>query len=93
MFSAVGYDNKEDMDKNIPKKEDMDKNIPKKEDMDKNMPKTNKNIPLYYHKKTYRNKKNGDWRRKKILLVFWDNKHIFELHEKWIYCDSNYVYF
>ena len=70
MFSAVGYDNKEDMDKNIPKKEDMDKNIPKKEDMDKNIPKkedmdknipkTNEDIPLYYRKKTYCNKKNGD---------------------------------
>ena len=27
-----------------------------------------------------------------ILWVFWDNKHITQLCEKWICCDGNYAY-
>ena len=83
MFSAVRYDNKYDWDKNIPKKEDMDKNILKKEGMDKNIPKkdkdktmskTNKYIQVFRHKNSKRNKENGDWKIKRIVWVFWNNK-------------------
>ena len=36
--------------------------------------------------------KGDHWIRKKILLVFWNNKRISKLFEKWIFCSDNYVY-
>ena len=37
-------------------------------------------------------KKNGDWRKRQILWVFWNNNYISELCDMWIYIDGNYVY-
>ena len=90
---------KEDKDKTIPKTiKDMEKTIPKKEDTDKTIPKTkteykdDNEVQVYYNRKTFKNKENGDWRKRHILWVFWNNNHISELCEKWIYKDGNYAY-
>ena len=87
------------MDKTIPKtKKDMDKTMPKKEHKDKTIPKTkteykgDNEIQVYYNGKIFKNKENGDWRKRHILWVFWNNNHISELCEKWIYKDGNYAY-
>ena len=37
-------------------------------------------------------KKNGDWVKRQIVWVFWNDEHISELCEKWIRCDSEYAY-
>ena len=87
------------MDKTIPKtKKDMDKTMPKKEHKDKTIPKTkteykgDNEIQVYYNGKIFKNKENGDWRKRHILCVFWNNNHISELRGKWIYKDGNYAY-
>ena len=37
-------------------------------------------------------KKNGNWKKRQIVRVLWDDDHISELCEKWIYYDGNYAY-
>ena len=37
-------------------------------------------------------KKNGNWKKRHIVRVLWDDDHISELSEKWIYYDGNYEY-
>ena len=37
-------------------------------------------------------KKNGDWKKRQIVWVFWNDDHISEPCEKWIYYDGNYAY-
>ena len=51
-----------------------------------------KNVLTWCHKCLKYNKENGYLERRHILWVFWDNKHITELCEKWIKCDGNYAY-
>ena len=65
------------MDKTIPKtKKDMDKTMPKKEHKDKTIPKTkteykgDHEIQVYYNGKIFKNKENGDWRKRHILGSF-----------------------
>ena len=36
--------------------------------------------------------KSGNWKKRRILWVFWGNSHISELCEKWIHHDGNYAY-
>ena len=54
----------------------------------------NKNRPIqvlkYSKKKVNRN--NGNWARRRIVWVFWNNDHISELREKWIYRNREYAY-
>ena len=42
--------------------------------------------------KLERNRKNGDWVKRQIVMVFWNNKHISNLCEKWIYRNREYAY-
>ena len=37
-------------------------------------------------------KKNGNWKRRQIVWVFWNKGHVSELCEKWIYLDGKYAY-
>ena len=37
-------------------------------------------------------KKNGNWKRRQIFWVFWNNVHASELCEKWIYLNDKYAY-
>ena len=34
----------------------------------------------------------GNWKKRQIVWVFWDDGHVSELCEKWICYDSNYAY-
>ena len=61
------------------------KNIPRDEDITKNK-------MIWHHECLKYNKENGYLERRHILWVFWDNRHITELCEKWICCDGNYAY-
>ena len=54
------------------------------DDDDNTIPKTNKDIQIFCHKKSKRNKENGDRRTRQIFWAFWNNKYISELYEKWI---------
>ena len=36
--------------------------------------------------------KNGNWKRRQIVWVFWNNGHVSELCEKWIYLNGKYAY-
>ena len=68
-------------------------------DDDKTIPKTkteyngvDDEVQVFYNGKIFKNKENGDWRKRQILWVFWNNNHISELCEKCIYKDGNYAY-
>ena len=37
-------------------------------------------------------KKNSNWKRRQIVWIFWNNGHISELCEKWIYINGKYAY-
>ena len=37
-------------------------------------------------------KKNGNWKRRQIVWVFWNTGHVSELCEKWIYLNGKYAY-
>ena len=67
----------------------MNKKTPKKEDM-------NESIQVFKLSKLDRNKKiknwkHCNWKGRRILWVFWNNKYISELYEKWIHHDGNYA--
>ena len=47
---------------------------------------------IWYHEWVKYNNENDYLKRRHILWVFWDNKDITELCEKWICCDGNYAY-
>ena len=36
--------------------------------------------------------KKGNWTKRQIVLVFWDDDHVSELCEKWIYRNHEYAY-
>ena len=82
--------------KNMIKVEDKDKTIHKTKDKDKIIPKTktktktedkdeNRLIQTFQCAKIERNRKNGNWVKRLIVCVFWNNGHISELCEKWIF--------
>ena len=39
-----------------------------------------------------RSRQKRDWVKKQMFWVFWNNKHISELYEKWIYKNHEYGY-
>ena len=49
---------------------------------DNTIPKTNKDIQIFCHRMSKRNKENGDRRIRQIFWVFWNNKYISNLYEK-----------
>ena len=55
--------------------------------MDENSP-----IQMFQYARLKRNRKNGNWIKRQIAWVFWNNEHISALCEKWIRCDHAYAY-
>ena len=45
---------------------------------------------MFFHVKIQGNKKKGDWIKKQIVWVFWNN-HVTELREKSIYKNNEYA--
>ena len=41
---------------------------------------------MFQYARVEGNKKNGDWVKRQIVWVFWDDKHITELCDKWMRC-------
>ena len=87
----------EDIDIDINKTEDID--ISKTEDIDINKTEdkdegTDKDmlIQVFRYLRQWHGKKNGIWKRKKIVWVFWNNGHVSELCKKWIYLNGKYAY-
>ena len=96
-------DKDKDKDKTIPKTivkiEDKDNTAPKTKtkaktedkdeyiDIDENEP-----IQVFQYATVQGNKRNGDWVKRQIVWVFWNDEHISELCEKWIPCGSEYAY-
>ena len=84
-----------DKDKTIPKTivkiEDKDKTIPKTiiktEDKDKDEP-----IPILHYATINLNRKTGNWIKRQIVCVHWNNEHISKLCRKWIRCGREYAY-
>ena len=60
----------------------------KDEDIDRGR---NTLIQVFKHSKRARDKK-GNWKKRRIVWVFWDDDHLSELCEKWIYYNNNYAY-
>ena len=96
----------EDKNKTIPKTktktEDKDNATPKTktktEDKDDDIDKSrNKFIQVFQRTTRCRDKKNcnwknGNWKIKQIVWVFWDDDRISELCEKWVHYDCNYAF-
>ena len=59
----------------------------KDEDTDKDML-----IRVFRDSKQWHGKKNSNWKRRQIVWIFWNNGHISELCEKWIYINGKYAY-
>ena len=55
--------------------------------MDENRP-----IQMFQYARLMRNRKNGNWIKRQIVWVFWNNEHISELCQKWIRCNHEYEY-
>ena len=89
-----GIDNTKTEDIDISKTEDIDISktgdidISKTEDID--ISKT-EDIDIRYSKQ-WHGKKNGNWKRRQIVWIFWNNGHVSELYEKWIYINDKYAY-
>ena len=87
-------DNTKTEDIDISKTEDIDISktgdidISKTEDID--ISKT-EDIDIRYSKQ-WHGKKNGNWKRRQIVWIFWNNGHVSELYEKWIYINDKYAY-
>ena len=77
----------EDID--ISKTEDID--IGKTEDKDEDTDR-DRLIWVFRYAKQWHGKKNGNWKRRQIVWVFWNNSHVSELCEKWIYLNGKYAY-
>ena len=92
-----GIDNTKTEDIDISKTEDIDisktedidigKTEDKDEDTDRDML-----IWVFRYAKQWHGKKNGNWKRRQIVWVFWNNSHVSELCEKWIYLNGKYAY-
>ena len=87
----------EDKDKTIPKT----KTKTKDKTADKTTPKTktktkdkdeNRLIKIFHYVKPERTRKNDDWVKRQIVMLFWNDKHISNLCEKWIYRNREYAY-
>ena len=52
----------------------------------------NRLIQMFQYAKLGRNKKNGNWVKRQIVWVFWNNNHISELCENWIHRNNEYAY-
>ena len=86
-----------DEDIDIGKTEDIDfsktedigisKTEDKDEDTDRDML-----MRVFRYSRQWRGKKNGNWKRRQIVWVFWNKGHVSELCEKWIYLDGKYAY-
>ena len=78
-----------DEDINISKTEDIDirKTEDKDEDIDRNM-----SIRVFRYSKPRCGKKDGNWKRRQIVWIFWNNDHVSELWGKWIYINGKYGY-
>ena len=78
-----------DEDINISKTEDIDisKTEDKDEDIDRNM-----FIRVSRYSKQWCGKKDGNWKRRQIVWIFWNNGHVSELCGKWIYINGKYGY-
>ena len=77
----------EDID--ISKTEDID--IGKTEDKDEDTDR-DRLIWVFRYAKQWHGKKNGNWKRRQIVWIFWNNGHVSELYEKWIYINDKYAY-
>ena len=77
-------------DTSISKTEDIDntKNEDNDEDIDKDR---NTLIQMFRYSKRWKDKK-GNRKRRQIVWVFWNNGHVSELCEKWVYYKGNYAY-
>ena len=81
-----------DEDKSTPKDEDNTTTKTKTKDKDEDIDRDrNKFIQMFQLAKLWRRKK-GNWKRKQIIWIFWDDDHMSELREKWIYHNHNYAY-
>ena len=81
-----------DEDKNTPKDENNTATKTKTKDKDEDIDRDrNKFIQMFQLAKLWRRKK-GNWKRKQIIWIFWDDDHMSELCEKWIYHNHNYAY-
>ena len=76
-----------DKDKTIPKAKTKTKDKDDDINMDENRP-----IQVFQYARLGHNRENGDWVKRQIVWVFWNNKHISELCEKWIYRNCEYGY-
>ena len=47
---------------------------------------------MFQYARLGRNKKNGNWAKRQIVCVFWDDEHISELCEKQIRHNYEYAY-
>ena len=52
----------------------------------------NKRIQMFMYIKRWRNKNDNRKKKRRIVWAFWDDDHISELCEKWVYYDGNYAY-
>ena len=46
---------------------------------------------MFRYSKRWKDKK-GNQKKRRIFLAFWDDDHISELCENWVYYDGNYAY-
>ena len=60
----------------------------KDEDIDKGR---NKLIQMFRYSKRWKDKR-GNWKKRQIVQVFWDDGHVSEICEESICYDSNYAY-
>ena len=82
----------EDKDKAKNKTEDKDKTKTKTEDKDENIDRGRNEFIQKFHRAMKSRDKKGNWKRGRIVWVFWNDGHVSELCEKWIYHNGNYAY-
>ena len=47
---------------------------------------------MFQYVKLHSNRKNGNWSKRQIVWIFWNNMHISELCEKWKSYSNGYAY-
>ena len=52
----------------------------------------NRLIQMFQYAKLRHNNKNGNWSKRQIVWIFWNDKHISELCEKWMRYNHEYAY-
>ena len=83
----IGNTKTEDIDNT--KIKDIDNTKTKDKDRNK---RRNKRIQMFMCIKRWRNKNGNRKKKRRIVCAFWDDDHISELCEKWVYYDGNYAY-